>query len=140
MNIHLLFYKCLLFQTGESHSEKINGTNVSKLLLFAILLIIDMVIKRCNGRFGCETINPTQKFTSMNLLQMFWVITWSWSFWPMRLRRLREAKYIRHWRTRWHFNSSFHSSLSARCAYQRFAKKWDLLWFSASIQPPYLKF
>ena len=43
-------------------------------------LIRDMVVKRWNRRFGCETIHPTQKFTSMNLLQMPCVITWSWSF------------------------------------------------------------
>ena len=42
-----------------------------------ILLIKDMVVKRCNRRFGCETIHPTQKFTSMNLLQMPCVITWA---------------------------------------------------------------
>ena len=29
----------------------------------------------CYRRFGCETIHPTQKFTSMNLLQMSCVIT-----------------------------------------------------------------
>ena len=35
-----------------------------------ILLIRDMVVECWNRRFGCETIHPTQKFTSMNLLQM----------------------------------------------------------------------
>ena len=39
------------------------------------LLIRDMVVKRWNRQFGCETIHPTQKFTSMNLLQMTCVIT-----------------------------------------------------------------
>ena len=41
----------------------------------SILLIRDMVVERCNRRFGCETIHPTKKFTSMNLLQMSCVIT-----------------------------------------------------------------
>ena len=43
----------------------------------SILLIRDMVVERCNRRFGCETIHPTQKFISMNLLQMSCVITWA---------------------------------------------------------------
>ena len=30
-----------------------------------------------NKRFGCETIHPTQKFTSMNLLQMSCMIAWA---------------------------------------------------------------
>ena len=33
-----------------------------------ILLIRDMVVERWNRQFGCETIYPTQKFTSMNAL------------------------------------------------------------------------
>ena len=33
-----------------------------------------------NRQFGCSTIHPTQKFTSMHLLQMPWVITRAWSF------------------------------------------------------------
>ena len=40
-----------------------------------ILLIRDMVVERCNRWFGCQTIHPTPKFTSMNLLQMSCVIT-----------------------------------------------------------------
>ena len=40
----------------------------------SILLIRDMVVKRCNRRFGRETIHPTKQFTSMNLLQISCVI------------------------------------------------------------------
>ena len=40
-----------------------------------ILLIRDTVVKSCNRRFGRETIHLTQKFTSMNLLQMPCVVT-----------------------------------------------------------------
>ena len=61
-------------------------------------------------------------------------------FWPPRLWRLLEAKNIISRRTLWHFNSTFGSSHSASSAYQRFTKKWDQLWLSASIQPPYLEF
>ena len=42
-----------------------------------ILLVRDMVVERWNRRFGCKTINHTQKFTSMNLLQMPCMITWA---------------------------------------------------------------
>ena len=45
-----------------------------------ILLIRDMVVERWNRRFGFETIHPTQKFTSITLLQMPCMITWAWSF------------------------------------------------------------
>ena len=34
MNIHLFSYKCLLFQTGESHSEKINENKCKKIACF----------------------------------------------------------------------------------------------------------
>ena len=40
-----------------------------------ILLIRDMVVESCYRQFGRKTIHPTQKFTSMNLLQMSCVIT-----------------------------------------------------------------
>ena len=46
-------------------------------LKIAILLIRDMVVERCNRRFGYETIHRTQKCISMNLLQMSCVITWA---------------------------------------------------------------
>ena len=45
---------------------------------FTILLIRDMVVERWNRRFSCETIHPTQKFISMNWLQMSCMITWTW--------------------------------------------------------------
>ena len=59
---------------------------------------------------------------------------------------LIEAKNILSWHTLWHFNSTFESSLSASSAFQRFTKKWDQLWLSASIsrilqlRPPGLDF
>ena len=55
--------------------ETLNNKMVEELLGTIILSIRDVIVKRCHRRFGCETINPTQKFTSMNLLQMFCVIT-----------------------------------------------------------------
>ena len=45
-----------------------------------LILIRDMVVERCSRKFGCETIHPTQKFTSINLFQMSCLITWAWSF------------------------------------------------------------
>ena len=43
--------------------------------IYNIFLIRDMVVESWYRQFGRETIHPTQKFTSMNLLQMPWVIT-----------------------------------------------------------------
>ena len=60
-----------LFKVNESGSRFCN----SRFFFWYILLIRDMVVKRWNRQFGCETIHPTQKFTSMNLLQMTCVIT-----------------------------------------------------------------
>ena len=37
-------------------------------------------VQSWNRRFVCETIHPTQTFTSMNLLQMYCVITWACIF------------------------------------------------------------
>ena len=98
-----------------------------------ILSIRDMVVECWNRQLGCENIYPTQKLISMNLLQM---IKWAWSFLTSEV----VAKDIISRCTLWHFNSTFESSLSASSAYQRFTKKWDQLWLSASIQPPYLEF
>ena len=95
----------------------------------SFLLIRDIVVERWNRRFGCETLHPTQKFTLMNLLQMSRVITWAWSF---LISEVVEA-------VRGQKHHIFSSSCSASSAYQRF-KKWDQLWLSASIQPPYLEF
>ena len=52
-----------------------------------ISLIRDMVVERCNRQFCHETIHPTKKFTSMDLLQM----SWHTYFWPPW--RLLEAKH-----------------------------------------------
>ena len=111
--------------------------HLTVLTSWSILLIRDMVVKRCYRWFGCETIHPTQKFTSMNLLPMpcMGMIIFD----VPRLWRLLKAKIISG-HTLWHFNSTFASSQSASSAYQRFTKKSDQLWLSASIQPPYLEF
>ena len=34
-----------------------------------------MVVERCYRKYCCENIHPTQKFISMNLLQMSCVVT-----------------------------------------------------------------
>ena len=82
-----------------------------------ILLIRDMVVECCYRRFGCETIHPTQKYISMNLLQMSCVITWAWSFLtPEVVEAVRGQK--RHISILWH--SMFCSSHSTSSDYQRF--------------------
>ena len=45
-----------------------------------ILLIRDMVVERCNRQFGRETVHPTKKFTSINLLQMSCVMIQAYLF------------------------------------------------------------
>ena len=61
-----------------------------------ILSIRDMLVKPWYRRFGCETIHPTQKLPSFNLLQ------------PLRLWRLSDAKDILSLCTLWHFNFAVH--------------------------------
>ena len=90
-----------------------------------------------NRLFGCETIRPTQKPTSMNLLQMSCMITWAWSFLTSKV--VEAVKGQKH-HFSWHFDIKLGSSLSAGSAYQRFKNHFYHLWLSASIQPPYLEF
>ena len=63
------------FKNQENHNLQTLNQIIS-----IILLMRDMVVKCWKRRFGCETIHSTQKFTSMNFLQMPCVITWAWSF------------------------------------------------------------
>ena len=41
------------------------------------LLLRDMVVEHCYRQFGRQTINPSQKLTSMNSLQLSCMITWA---------------------------------------------------------------
>ena len=75
-----------LFPVGRQLRDCLNGSTRNSILSqsthcdcsrFSILLIRDMLVERCNRRFGCETIHPTQKFTSMNLFKMPCLITQS---------------------------------------------------------------
>ena len=95
-----------------------------KVEIHIILLIIDMVVERWNIWFGCETIHPTQKIISMNLLQMSCMITWAWSILTSEVvEAVRGQKH--HISVHTLANSKFGSSHSASSAYQRFNKKWD---------------
>ena len=44
-------------------------SSLGQLYTIYILLTRDMVKERWNRQFGCETIHPKQKFTSMNMFQ-----------------------------------------------------------------------
>ena len=59
----------------KSKSDPLTKVQFSIVDRLVILLIRDMVVERCNKQFGRETIHPTKKITSMNLLQMSCVIT-----------------------------------------------------------------
>jgi hypothetical protein len=133
---------------GFSQTESRYNCNLANLLscgdadtILIDLLIRDMVVECCCRRFGCETIHPTQKFTSMNLLQMTFVITWAWSFLTSQVVEAvwgQKHHISAHTLALWH--SMFGLSQSASSAYQRFIKKWDQIWLSASIQPQNLEF
>ena len=95
-----------------------------------------LINKRHDRWFGCETIHHTQKFTSMNLLQITCVIPWAWSFLTCKVvEAVRGQKHhiLAH-------TLALGSSQSASSAYQRFTKKWDQIWLSASIQLQKLEF
>ena len=66
-----------------------------------ILLIRDMVVERGYRQFGCETIHPTQKLTSMNLLQMPCVMTWAWTFLTTEVVESVKGQSILSWCTLW---------------------------------------
>ena len=66
----------------------------------------------------------------MNLLQMSFVITWAKSFLTSEVVEAVRGQKIISWRTLWHFNSTFSSSLSASSAYQRFTKKSSVMTLS----------
>ena len=72
MSLRTYFFLMCLKELGKLAMNQIFSHLGYKL---SILLIRDMVAKGCNRRFGSETIHPTQKLTSMNLLQMSCVIT-----------------------------------------------------------------
>ena len=54
----------IFYGLGQKNSQW--GVNLCDVVFF---LIKDMVVECYNKRFGDETINPTRKISSMNLLQ-----------------------------------------------------------------------
>ena len=44
------------------------------------LLIREMVVESWNRQHYDQTIYPTEKFNSMNLFKILWVVAWAWSF------------------------------------------------------------
>ena len=86
VNFEIRFWTLIEFCVVTMHyrlcTSQVRHTDISQdwNFKFEILLIRDVVVKHCYRRFGCETIPPTQKFISINLLQMSCVKTWAWSF------------------------------------------------------------
>ena len=75
---------CGFLWVSYQHSPKMLGflwTGISDGEIPPTLHLINkrhgLVVKRGNRRFCCETIHPTQKFISMNLLQISCMITWA---------------------------------------------------------------
>ena len=54
-----------------------SNDNKRALFIFGILLIRDMVVESWNRQHHGQTIYPTEKFTSMNLFKVLWVVTWA---------------------------------------------------------------
>ena len=76
-----------------------------------------MVVKSCNRRFGHETLHPTKKFTSMNLVQMSCVITQTYLVLTSMEAVRGQTPYSDH--TFCHFNLTFGPFHSASSAYQK---------------------
>ena len=73
--ISLMLLEKMLSETDNAFRITMNLLSLKQfcfIIVSQILLIRDMVVERWNRQFGCETIHPTQKFTSMNLLQITW--------------------------------------------------------------------
>ena len=87
----------------------------------------------CNRHNNGKTIYSTENFISMNLLQMSCLITRAWSFLTSKVVEAVWGQKHHILTHTLHFNSTSCSSLSASSAYQRFTKKCDVLWHSASI-------
>ena len=125
------------FITKTSHKKL-------QLLCWKTMLLLhtdpNLIDKSIGNRTFEQTIwlwNHTShtKNTSMNLLQMPCVITWSWSFLTSKV--VKAVRGQKHHILAYTFNSTFGSFYSASSAYQRFTRKWDQLWLSASIWPPF---
>ena len=104
----------------------------------SIYIFTTIWIVRCTLGVVISSITPKPYILQKILFQWICCKYLAWlhghnHFWPPRLWRLLEAKNIISRRTLWHFNSMFGSSHSASSAYQRFTKKLDQLWLSASI-------
>ena len=112
MNVHSNFfvwqwYLCIIhFIKGSLVDYCRHLHNYTK--TFKTLLIRDMVVECYYRWFVCDTIHPTQKLTSMNLLQMPCVITWVCSILTSEVAEaFRGQKHHILMRT---FNSTFGSS------------------------------
>ena len=105
----------------------------------SILLIRDMVVESWNWQYHCQTIHPTEKFTSMNLYKIIGVVTWAWLFLTSM-----EAK---------HHTATAHFGTITQCLVhptvpvlptkrnKKYLNVHQLTnMISFSFQPPYLKF
>ena len=93
-------------------------------------------VQSWNIRFGRQTIHPTQKFASMNLLQMPCVITWAWSFLTSEVvEAVRGQKHHRYLDA--YFGTLTQRSVHPTAPVLLTKDSRNELWLSASIQPPF---
>ena len=78
------------------------GNKKSNCLFASILL---MVVKSWNWQHHGQTIDPSDKFTSINLFKILWVVTWAWLFLTSMEAIRGQTPYSN--RTLWHRNSTF---------------------------------
>jgi hypothetical protein len=120
-------------QTSQKFSNW-NGPTRNESTVHIFLLIRDMVVKDWNRQFGCETIHPTQRFPSMNLLQMPCVITWAWAFLISEVVEVVRGQNIISRRTFWQLiQHSVHSTVPVLLT------KDSRNEISYDFQPPYIE-
>jgi hypothetical protein len=97
-----------------------------------------MYFECCYIQHHTQTIHPTEKFISMNLLQMSCVITWAWSFLTFEVVEAVRGQNILSQCTIWPAPVLLiKDSIRNEIIYD-FQPPFSL--HSASIQPPYLEF
>ena len=108
-----------------------------------ILLLRDMVVESCYRQFGRETIHQTQKYASMNLLQMSCEITWAQKKFSLQPQK-KKAVFLKKINSNWDFDLEIShlrkkvfmptSKMWIRTLYVKRFQSSDLFVFSTLLQ------
>ena len=85
-----------------------------------------MVVEHWNRQFSCETIHPTQKFTSK--MQMPCLIRWAWSFFTSEVVEADRGQNLISQRTPWHLLKK-----EAKVGDLNFCWFWSCVPFDAAV-------